>query len=175
MLYGFDASTPPLGMPQHTRIVFGYIGGDTPHVWTKQEWARFGKRRKVPIFVPKVAVGGASKASVDAYVILRRLYELRVPKGNPVVMDMENNISAAYLRAVRDILHWYGYRVWVYGSLNHVFSNPMCDGYFVADWSRNKPFIYHHNGVVATQWKSEGAIDRDAVRFWVGMFTLKPW
>jgi hypothetical protein len=42
----FDASTPPASAPPGYRAVAGYIGGDTPHVWTGAEWRRFGKLRK---------------------------------------------------------------------------------------------------------------------------------
>lgn len=175
MLYGFDASIPPATMPRDTRIVFGYIGGDTPHVWTPDEWKRYGKRRKVPIFVPKIAVGQTSDAWLDCQGLLIDLFKLRVPKGNPVVFDMEGKSDNAYLNQCHKILSWYGYRLWVYGSESTVFDNPVCDGYFVAAWRGTKPFIAKGNGVVATQWKSLKEYDLDAVRFWPGWFILRPW
>ncbi len=47
----FDASVPPASAPAGYRAVAGYIGGDTPHVWTKAEWRRFDQLPKLPIWV----------------------------------------------------------------------------------------------------------------------------
>jgi hypothetical protein len=47
----FDARVPPASAPAGYRAVAGYIGGDTPHVWTDDEWKRFGSLPKLPIWV----------------------------------------------------------------------------------------------------------------------------
>jgi hypothetical protein len=47
----FDARVPPASAPAGYRAVAGYIGGDTPHVWTDAEWKRFGSLPKLPIWV----------------------------------------------------------------------------------------------------------------------------
>src|SRR5258706_15218366 len=46
----FDASVPPASAPAGYRAVAGYIGGDTPHVWTKAEWRRFDQLPQLPIW-----------------------------------------------------------------------------------------------------------------------------
>ncbi len=45
----WDAAFPPASPPKWEAVA-GYIGGNTPHVWTDQEWARQQARWRLPIF-----------------------------------------------------------------------------------------------------------------------------
>ena len=127
----FDASVPPASAPGGYRAVAGYIGGNTPHVWTEAEWKRFGKLHKLPIWVRSDPAN--VDAEDDAFGALKRLYELRVPRGITVVMDLEAAVDACYVHKFQSVMRWAGFYAWVYGSVSTVFKNPPADGYWVAD------------------------------------------
>src|SRR6202030_1784840 len=46
----FDAAYPPQRPYPGCQAVAGYIGGNTPHVWTRDEWRRFGGLVQFPIW-----------------------------------------------------------------------------------------------------------------------------
>src|SRR5258708_14891264 len=58
----FDASEPPAPAPAGYRAVAGYIGGDTPHVWTDAEWRRFARLHKLPTWVRATPTEGNAHA-----------------------------------------------------------------------------------------------------------------
>ena len=63
MLYrGFDAAYPPQEPPPGRRVVLGYIGGATEHVWTLQEWLRFRALRQFPCWVADLGADPVSQA-----------------------------------------------------------------------------------------------------------------
>lgn len=168
----FDASTPPNAMPAGYNAVAGYIGGETPHVWTQGEWARFGKVKKLPIWVR--SLNGTPSGYNDAWRALEMLYLLNVPKGSPVVADMEARVDVIYLNAFYKVLTWAGYQTWVYGSTSTLFRNPVCDGWWVAD-PTDTPHKYPVKGQRATQYAFLGNIDASVVNWWAYTYTLKTW
>jgi len=135
----FDASVPPASAPAGYRAVAGYIGGDTPHVWTDAEWKRFDGLHKLPIWVRSnpADVDG----EVEAFGALRRLYQLRVPREITVAIDLETAVNDSYVRKFHSVMRWAGYFVWVYGSASTVFENPVAEGYWVADYAGKGPFM----------------------------------
>jgi hypothetical protein len=168
----FDASTPPEHAPDGMLAVAGYIGiagapgePDTPHIWTYEEWRRFPKLKKLPIFTRSDPASAHPHA--DAFNALRALFGLGVPRGSDVGWDLETAVNADYLRAVCQVMHWAGYRVWPYGSASTVFGNPACDGYWVADWT-GVPHMHDHAEVRATQWKGGPglAYDSSVIHWW---------
>src|SRR5260221_11947368 len=88
----FDASVPPASAPAGYRAVAGYIGGDTPHVWTKAEWRRFHQLPQLPIWVrsnpPQV------DAQAHALGPLPRLHPPRGPPRVPLALDLETPLDA---------------------------------------------------------------------------------
>jgi hypothetical protein len=160
----FDASTPPESAPPGYRAVAGYIGGDTPHVWTEAEWHRFRKLRKLPIWVRSNPA--QVDARDDAFRALERLFELRVPRHTTVVMDLETSVDDSYVRTFHRVMRWAGFYAWVYGSASTVFRNPEADGYFVADYANKGPFLYRHKMVKATQYDNGIHYDSSLVKFW---------
>src|SRR6266700_5256935 len=108
----FDASTPPASAPHGYRAVAGYIGGDTPHVWTDAEWRRFGRLRKLPIWVRSNPA--AVKAETDAFGALERLFELHVPRGVTVALDLETAVNGDYVRTFHRVMKRAGVFDWVY-------------------------------------------------------------
>jgi len=156
----WDASTPDFKPPTWLKAVSGYIGGDTPHIWTPQEWAGMGRIKKLPIWVrsnPNISL-----AWNDGWAILQRLYVLGVPKLSPVVLDLETAVDPAYVLGVHRIIHEFGYLLWVYGSQGFVFGNPACDGYWVATLDGVAQMV-HHRHVVATQYVDRGQEDTSLV------------
>jgi len=160
----FDASTPPESAPPGYRAVAGYIGGDTPHVWTEGEWRRFRKLRKLPIWVRSNPA--QVHAEPDAFAALQRLFELHVPRGTTVALDLETAVDAGYVRTFHRVMRWAGFYAWVYGSASTVFKNPPADGYWVADYAGKGPFLYPHKMVKATQYADGPHYDSSLVKYW---------
>jgi hypothetical protein len=167
----FDASTPPATAPADFEAAAGYIGGDTPHVWTSAEWDRFRHLYKLPVYVRS---NDGTDPVTDAFAALEQLYRLGVPmgKGLRVALDLETRVAPAYVDGFHAVLAWAGYRVWVYGSASTLFGNPACEGYWVADYAGKGPFMYSHSLVRATQWTAGKEYDSSLVtavhpeRFW---------
>lgn len=157
----FDASVPPMIPPAGYSAVAGYIGGDTPHVWTQAEWRRFKNLAKLPIFV-RSNPGGSMD---DAMAALERLYEIGCPPGSFVVWDMEISVQPHYLASVNRIMEFFGYKVLVYGSASTVFRNPKLSGYFVADYAGIGPFMF--KGARLTQYANGTVYDSSALRWWL--------
>lgn len=159
----FDASTPPESAPIGYKAVAGYIGGDTPHVWSRAEWKRFSNLRKLPIFVrSNLGANGQD----DAVMALQRLYQIGCPPGSRVAWDMETSVQVDYLLDVFKVMRFFGYYVWVYGSASTVFSNPVCNGYWVADFKDGSPFMYPIRSARATQYKPGQVFDSSTIRAW---------
>lgn len=166
-----DASTPPSSRPEGAEIVAGYIGGDTPHVWTEHEWHAFGRVKKLPVFVRS----GPGNGTSDAFAALQQMYRLGVPKGTTVAYDLETQVQGAMVTGFRNALRWAGYRVWIYGSASSVFGNPPCDGYWVADYT-GQAFMYPHSKVVATQYEANhNGWDWSEVKDWQYTHRIKTW
>jgi len=145
----FDASTPPTSPPPW-EVAAGYIGGNTPHVWTDQEWARQPARYRLPIFTR--STGG--DPNTDAAQAVRWLRAHGVPPGCCVALDYETRIDAGYLRTFDWIVGQVGYLTMVYGTRRTVLQNPKpSGGYWVAEWS-GTPHLYP--GSAATQWSGSG-------------------
>lgn len=168
---GFDASVPPLHAPSGTRWVAGYIGGDTPHVWTRDEWGRFPWHHKLPIWVTSNPAG--SHAENDAWYALRALYNLGVPRGKTVALDLETAQHPAYVNAFNRVIRWAGYWVWVYGSESTVFANPACAGYWVAKWDGIPSLNINHRMVKAKQYADPGPYDLNVCTSW--QFAHRLW
>lgn len=122
-------------LPRDAGGVAGYIGGDTPHVWTLDEWRRFGSMRKLPIFV-RSNIGNPVE---DAAVALTRLFQIGAPPGIAVALDLETLINPPYVARFGAVLNFFHYRVLPYGSADFVTRNPPLNGYWVARFTGNTP------------------------------------
>jgi hypothetical protein len=126
-----DAETPT-GAPQPGVIVTaGYAGGDAAHVWTSADWAQWGTRYRVPIWVR------SDPSSVDP--------------------TADGNACVAALTALGAPAP---YLVLPYGSTSTLFQNPQIDGYWPASY-QTPPVaeLYSAPGVVATQYLAAAAYD----------------
>lgn len=159
-----------------TGAVGGYLNtkplgaGDPFHGWSDANWLRFKDNRKLPIFVQSAPI--LSHAENEAWIVLRELYRLGVPRGVRTALDLETAVNQRYVQRYGQILNWGGYRVWVYGSASTVFNNPPINGYWVADYVANHlPFMYDHPDVRTTQYTDNkltgGRYDSSTVKDWV--------
>lgn len=139
----WDASIPPAS-PPHWEATAGYIGGNTPHVWTDAEWRRQTARWRLPIFV-RSHDGNPTEDAAEATAWLEAH---NVPKGATLALDYETRIDAAYLAAFDQAV--VGWPVMVYGTRRTVLQNPEpSGGYWDAQWNN----IPHLNpGSAATQY-----------------------
>jgi hypothetical protein len=100
----YDAAFPPVRPPRWYAVA-GYIGGDTPHVWTADEWHAQPAGRRLPIWTADNRLNSPASAAADAPLILAKLEELGVPPGVAVGLDGETRIFPAYLEEL-DELDW---------------------------------------------------------------------
>lgn len=176
----FDAAHPPTHMPDGYSVAAGYLGGNTvaEHVWTDEQWATFKGIKKLPIFVPRIALHNTpanQTGAADAEQVAAELGRLNVPYTNAVALDMETVVSPEYVNAFNTELKAKGYdHVWVYGSASTVFGNPPCAGYWVADFTGDA-FMFDHADVRATQFKSGAVIDSSTVKDYQYHFHLHRW
>jgi hypothetical protein len=172
-----DASEPPEQVPPGVQAVAGYIGGRTPHVWTRAEWRRFDGLKKHPYYVGAGRPNNSRDGESDAVEALAALFTLRAPKGIPVSLDMETDVSPAYCSGFGGLLQWAGFYPWVYGSADTVFRNPSLSGYHVADYlASGAPFMYGHNRVRATQYAADvNGWDLSEVKPWQFHMRMKAW
>lgn len=158
----FDASSPPATAPKGYNAVAGYIGGDTPHVWSKSEWGRFKGFKKLPVFVRSDPGAQSSTGTeTDAFSVLASAYDLGIPRGTAIALDFEAATDQAYYDLFSNILYFFGYHTWLYGSASTVFK-VRANNYWVADWT-GKAFMYNHKGVAATQYENGTSYDSSTV------------
>jgi hypothetical protein len=178
----FDAAFPPTHMPDGYSVAAGYLGGNTPadHVWTPEEWAVFKGHKKLPIFIPQIAihpVAGNETGGQDATEVAGELNKLNVPFTQAIALDMETVVAPTYVDSFRAQLAAEGFPyLWVYGSADTVFGNPPCNGYWVAEFvASGLPFMFNHADVRATQFRAGGVIDSSTVKDWDYRFRLHRW
>jgi hypothetical protein len=153
----FDAAYPASVLHQGVpawEVVAGYIGGNTPHVWTDAEWdtltGKAGARFRLPIFTR--SHDGDPNADARAAVSWLRTHG--VPPDCCVALDFETRVDAAYLRAFDWIVQQAGYLTMLYGSRDYVLRNPKpSGGYWVADYTGQ---AHLYPGSAATQWSGSG-------------------
>ena len=143
----WDAAFSP-AKPPAWEAVAGYIGGNTPHVWTAAEWAATAARFRLPIFVRS----HDGDPTADATFGVAWLRQHGVPKGSTLALDYETRVDAAYLQAFDRVVIDGGWRVMVYGTRSFVLQNPRpSGGYWTAHWT-NVPHLCADPGVAATQY-----------------------
>jgi hypothetical protein len=146
----YDAAFPP--PDPHLDVCAGYIGGDTPHVWTDAEWNSQSARWRLPIFTRSNPTD-ANQAASDAASAIAWARAHGQPAGTAIALDYETAKDAAYLTAFDADVVAAGWTVLVYGSLSTVFQNPRPSaGYWTASWTGA---AHLDVGAAATQWASD--------------------
>lgn len=146
---------PPASLPAGTQGIAGYIGGDTPHVWTAAEWAQYKQPYRLPIFTRSPA--SAAQAVPDAAEAVSQLHFLGAPKGILVALDSEFSVPSAYTVPFVTALNADGYKVIDYATESTVHGNVNPDGYYWGADITNVPHI--HTGDEITQFAFLSAFD----------------
>lgn len=166
----FDAAFPQkvieFGVPVWEALA-GYVGGNTPHLWTKDEWNQLinlsGAQFALPIYARSNPL--THDPTQDAKAAISMLNLLEVQKGVCVALDLETAIAPAYVKTFDQQIMAAGWKVIAYGSKSTIFLNGKpSGGHWVAEWT-GKPHLYP--GSAATQWANSdrfgGAYDASLV------------
>lgn len=165
----YDAAYPP-GHPPAWPVVAGYLGGNTPHVWSATEWAHQPARYRLPIWVR------SNPATVDPHAdaekAIAAVQRVGVPKGATIALDFETAIDTQYVHVFDAALKAAGHPVMLYGSKSTVIHNPRpSGGYWVADWT-GKPHM--DVNAAATQWTNGSAYDSSLISTGVLLWDSHP-
>lgn len=148
----FDAAYPPSSQYPGTQAVAGYIGGNTPHVWTSAEWQRFGHLRQFPIWTG-YAEANPTDHGQQAVAAMHKLgWAAGRPNRRAVIVDEETEVDAAWIDAFAAVIWDAGYQTFIYGSLATVLKNPPKEGYLIADWN-DVPTVPPYAHVIGHQYK----------------------
>jgi hypothetical protein len=129
----YDASEPPDDPPSWYAAA-GYIGGDTPHVWTLADWKAQPAKYLLPIWTASNRADTAAAAGDDAWGIITALASYGVTGPITVAVDIETEIYNQYLRALNDFVA--PHKLLTYGSLSSLVQNPKTSaGRWAGDWT----------------------------------------
>lgn len=147
----YDAAYPP-PRPPAWEIAAGYIGGDTPHVWTRAEWNAQPARWRLPIWT-RSNPGSAAQGAEEALIAVAWVRAEHVPAGSAIALDYELAENDSYLSAFDDVVYSAGYRTVLYGSLSTVMHNRRpSGGYWIGHYT-GTPHL--EPGSVATQYADD--------------------
>lgn len=157
-----DASVPPTSRPQLYAIA-GYVGGDTPRVWTPQEWDQQPAQFRLPVFTAANREDIACAAGEDAWEIRAALAALGVRVQFTVAVDIETRVYSTYLQALDAFLA--PRPLMVYGSMLTLLRCPLTSGgRWAAEWGQGiDPAIQDigQHGIRAFQWEDAAMAGRD--------------
>lgn len=169
----YDISSPEASGQPSADVAAGYIGGDTPHVWSKAEWDEQPPRLRLPIWVRSNP--GSFDPVNDANNCVAKLHELGVPQGCTVALDFEIAVNSTFVKRFDNVLLVAGYRVLLYGSESSVFGNVRPSaGYWTANWN-GVPHI--DAGAEATQYINgnyDHSLISETVQLWGNTVTPPP-
>jgi hypothetical protein len=166
-----DASTPGSIKSGPYDGVCYYLGGDTPHVWTKPELDARPERYRLGIWVRSDPIGVA-QAMTDAVHCLAQLAFMGQPKGTLVCIDMETAEDPTYVAAFSANILSGGYKLIAYGTQDDVFGNDNPDGlYFGAAWTGVSHIA---SGDQMTQYVSFTGYDVDLAEATLPLWDMKP-
>lgn len=149
-----DVSYPPAkAIAGKNLVAFNvYVGGWTPHPWSKDEVDRQKLRYALGTWVYDPNKPGGAQGRDDAHACLAAAKRLGFPGGVRYAVDMEASVDWNYCHEFRNVIAAAGCWTSVYGSASTVFRN-YCPGggFWVADWT-GSPFEYNGAHVWATQY-----------------------
>lgn len=152
----------PLSPEPRRDITLVYVGGDTPHSWSKPEIQAMPSRYIWPCWVrsnPQMV-----NAADDTTACINRLRGLAVPRHTAVILDLETAIDGIYVNEFNAGLANAGWTVTKYGSRGFIWGNPKTSGgTFVAD-PTGRPHMDPDGDTVATQYAFDGAFDLSLVK-----------
>ncbi len=149
----FDAAYPPQRPYPGCQAVAGYIGGNTPHVWTRDEWRRFGGLVQFPIWTGYAEADPAGHGQQCAALMHDLGWRPGAQNRRAVILDEETQVDAAWVDAFAAQIWHAGYQTFMYGSLATILHDPPKEGYLVADWT-NVPALPPYANVVGCQYEA---------------------
>lgn len=169
----YDAAWPP-GHPPAWPVVAGYLGGDTPHVWSVAEWDHQPARYRLPIWVRSNP--GAVSAATDTAAAVSAAHKLGVPRGATIALDFETAVMPSYVAAFDKVMTAAGYGTILYGSASTVRKNPQPSrGFWIAEWTGSPHLV---PGSAATQYAGSrstgGAYDSSVIATSVPLWDTHP-
>lgn len=165
----YDAAFPPASPPETDGVAF-YIGGDTPHIWTRAEVGASPARYRLPVYVRSDPARASATADMTAAVT--RLHQLGAPRGTVAALDLETAADPVYVRAAWRALRGDGYLLMVYASQRVVLSEGNPDGlYWGADWT-SRPHLASRDAM--TQWEALGPYDESVARSGLPFWDTRP-
>jgi hypothetical protein len=162
----FDASTPP-GQPYPgCAAVAGYIGGNTPHVWSAAEWNAASHNGRLPMLPIWVGFGEAdpkTHATQAAQAAVRRGWAPHhEPEWRAIVADVEAVSERAWLLAFGEQLQSLGFLCWPYMSAVALPSDPPGFEVWLAKWDGQNDVPAIHD-VIAHQYAHDLPYDGTSV------------
>ena len=148
----FDAAYPPQQAYPGCQAVAGYIGGNTPHVWTPDEWRRFGNLRQFPIWVGYAENDPAGHGQQCVAAMQALGWRQNAPDRRAVILDEESQVDVAWVDTFASEIWGAGYQTFMYGSLATIMQDPPKEGYLVADWT-GVPAVPPYQNVVGCQYQ----------------------
>jgi hypothetical protein len=137
LYHGFDASLPPKSAYPGTDIVAGYIGGDTPHVWTLNEWracqGNNTPRRVLPIWTADFSKNAVTSA-IAAGNAMRAFGWNR--GGRLCALDSETSLNVLWIQNFEKTLDKeHSFATLDYRSLEALVAAPSGLPEWVAHWN----------------------------------------
>jgi hypothetical protein len=170
---GWDASVPPAARPAADVVGF-YIGGDTPHIWTKAEVDGTKPRWRLPIWVRSDPTT-PEQAALDAAEALRQLEALGATNTCLVVIDVETAADDPYVEAfaagIRSGDH--DHPLMVYGSAGNLFQTAAGHLTWVADPGATQP-DKEATGGTQFSWQTDLDLDWFSDAAVAAMWDTKP-
>lgn len=154
----FDAAYPPAEPYPGCRAVAGYIGGNTPHVWTADEWRRFGDLVQFPVWVGAAEADPAEHARQAAAAMHDLGWAELRPERRTVILDEETQISRTWINTFAGIMWSSGYETMIYGSMSTILDNPVKEGRWIALYD-GQPDIPDISGAIGHQYLPDVAWD----------------
>jgi len=162
----FDASVPPSSPYPGCGAVAGYIGGNTPHVWSAAEWNHAsggGRLAQLPIWVAfgeTDPVGHAQSAAAAAVALGWTAHHPQTWRA--IVADVESVAETAWLEAFGAELRRQGFLCWPYMSLSALPSDPPGYTVWLAEWDGLADVPALHD-VIAHQYAHDLPFDGTSV------------
>lgn len=153
MRTGFDISDPGSVAIEGFDVAGGYLGGATPHVWTKDQWHAQPARFRSCFWVLD-AVRDPGRQADEAVAMM---HDLAAPEGSIIWLDVEGLHQPAAVNAFANRVHAWKFFTGVYGQESTVFSNPPRSGYYVALFDKVGR-LYEHPHSIAKQYADKAVV-----------------
>jgi hypothetical protein len=159
----FDAAFPPSKAYPGTRAVAGYIGGNTPHVWTADEWNKAsdgGNLAQLPIWVGYQENDPVQHAQDAAAKAVALGWTAHHPsEWRAIVLDVEAEpIGETWLQAFGEELQDQGFLCWPYMSASVLGQDPPGYSIWLPTFNGVQQIPAIHN-VVAAQYQPNVQFD----------------